>query len=60
MPSRHGDIQYIEADSQQLPFQDDYFQVVSVAFGLRNIADTDLGFKRDDSSLQTRRPNRDP
>jgi len=37
------DIQYIEADSQQLPFQDDYFQVVSVAFGLRNVADTDLG-----------------
>ena len=39
------DIQYIEADSQQLPFQDDYFQVVSVAFGLRNVADTDLGLR---------------
>ena len=37
------DIQFIEADSQQLPFQDDYFQVVSVAFGLRNVADTDRG-----------------
>ncbi len=39
------DIRYIEADSQQLPFQDDYFQVVSVAFGLRNIADTELGLQ---------------
>ena len=39
------DIQFIEADSQQLPFQDDYFQVVSVAFGLRNVADTDLGLR---------------
>ena len=38
-------IQFIKADSQRLPFQDDYFQVVSVAFGLRNVADTDLGLR---------------
>lgn len=38
-------VTFIEADSQVLPFQDDYFQCVSVAFGLRNIADTDLGLR---------------
>lgn len=33
----------VEADSQQLPFPDDTFQAVTVAFGLRNVADTDRG-----------------
>jgi demethylmenaquinone methyltransferase/2-methoxy-6-polyprenyl-1,4-benzoquinol methylase len=39
------EVTFIEADSQVLPFQDDYFQCVSVAFGLRNVADTDLGLR---------------
>jgi demethylmenaquinone methyltransferase / 2-methoxy-6-polyprenyl-1,4-benzoquinol methylase len=34
---------FIEADAQQLPFSADRFQIVSVAFGLRNVADTDRG-----------------
>lgn len=34
---------WIEADAQALPFADDVFQIVSVAFGLRNVADTRLG-----------------
>ena len=34
---------FIEADTQQLPLPDDTFQIVSVAFGLRNVADTDRG-----------------
>ncbi|MFM9114570.1 MAG: class I SAM-dependent methyltransferase, partial [Planctomycetota bacterium] len=29
-----------EADAQNLPFPDNHFQIVSVAFGLRNVADT--------------------
>ncbi len=33
----------VEADGQALPFADDRFQIVSVAFGLRNQADTALG-----------------
>lgn len=33
----------VEADTQELPFEDDYFQIVSVAFGLRNVQDTDRG-----------------
>jgi len=40
-----GPITFVEADTQQLPFEDDYFQIVSVAFGLRNVADTDLGLR---------------
>lgn len=38
-------ISFREADSQQLPFPDNHFQIVSVAFGLRNIADTDRGLR---------------
>jgi len=30
-------IQYVEADSQELPFPDDTFQIATVAFGLRNV-----------------------
>ncbi len=32
-----------EADAQQLPFPTDTYQIVSVAFGLRNVANTDRG-----------------
>jgi len=34
---------FIEADTQSLPFPDNLFQIVSVAFGLRNVADIDRG-----------------
>jgi demethylmenaquinone methyltransferase/2-methoxy-6-polyprenyl-1,4-benzoquinol methylase len=34
---------FIEADAQNLPFPSDTFQLVCVAFGLRNVADTDRG-----------------
>ena len=36
-------ISWLEADTQQLPFPDDMFQIVCVAFGLRNVSDTDRG-----------------
>ena len=36
-------IALVEADAQRLPFPDDTFQIVSVAFGLRNLSDTDRG-----------------
>ena len=38
-------ISFVEADAQALPFEDNTFQVVSVAFGLRNVADTDQGLR---------------
>jgi demethylmenaquinone methyltransferase/2-methoxy-6-polyprenyl-1,4-benzoquinol methylase len=36
-------IHFIEADAQHLPFTDNQFQIVCVAFGLRNITDMDRG-----------------
>lgn len=36
-------IRFVEADAQQLPFGDNQFQIVCVAFGLRNITDMDRG-----------------
>jgi demethylmenaquinone methyltransferase/2-methoxy-6-polyprenyl-1,4-benzoquinol methylase len=41
----NGEIKFLEADTQNLPFEDNHFQVVSVAFGLRNVADTDRGLR---------------
>jgi demethylmenaquinone methyltransferase / 2-methoxy-6-polyprenyl-1,4-benzoquinol methylase len=38
-----GRIRFLEADAQHLPFPDDYFQISTVAFGLRNVTDTDQG-----------------
>jgi demethylmenaquinone methyltransferase/2-methoxy-6-polyprenyl-1,4-benzoquinol methylase len=38
-------IEFVEADTQHLPFASDEFQIVSVAFGLRNVADTDQGLR---------------
>jgi len=41
----NGHLTFVEADAQQLPFADESFAVVSVAFGLRNVADTDRGLR---------------
>jgi demethylmenaquinone methyltransferase/2-methoxy-6-polyprenyl-1,4-benzoquinol methylase len=41
----HPRIQFVQADAQQLPFADDIFEVVTVAFGLRNVTDTDRGLR---------------
>lgn len=38
-----GSTTFVEADAQSLPFPSDAFQAVTVAFGLRNVADTDRG-----------------
>ncbi len=35
----------VEADALALPFANDSFQIVSVAFGLRNVSDTVLGLR---------------
>jgi len=40
-----GQIMLLEADTLRLPFSDNAFQIVSVAFGLRNVADTDAGLR---------------
>ena len=41
----NGEVTFVEADTQALPFEDDHFQIVCVAFGLRNVQDTDLGLE---------------
>jgi demethylmenaquinone methyltransferase/2-methoxy-6-polyprenyl-1,4-benzoquinol methylase len=41
----NGLLNFLEADAQQLPLPDDHFQIVCVAFGLRNITDTDRGLR---------------
>jgi demethylmenaquinone methyltransferase/2-methoxy-6-polyprenyl-1,4-benzoquinol methylase len=38
-----GRVTFVEADALALPFPDGHFQLVAVAFGLRNVADTDRG-----------------
>ena len=38
-------LQFVEADSLQLPFASDRFDLVTVAFGLRNVSDTDGGLR---------------
>jgi len=38
-----GRIHFVEADAQALPFPSDTFQLVTIAFGLRNVTDTDAG-----------------
>src|SRR5262245_1437847 len=36
-------VRFLEADTQRLPVANDTFQLVTVAFGLRNVTDTDRG-----------------
>ena len=38
-------LQFLEADTLKLPFGDDSFQIVSVAFGLRNVSNTVGGLR---------------
>jgi demethylmenaquinone methyltransferase/2-methoxy-6-polyprenyl-1,4-benzoquinol methylase len=39
----NGSVTFVEADAMALPWADDQFDIVCVAFGLRNVADTDAG-----------------
>jgi demethylmenaquinone methyltransferase / 2-methoxy-6-polyprenyl-1,4-benzoquinol methylase len=39
----NGELTFVEADAQALPAASDQFDIVCVAFGLRNVADTDAG-----------------
>jgi demethylmenaquinone methyltransferase/2-methoxy-6-polyprenyl-1,4-benzoquinol methylase len=39
----NGQVRFVEADAQQLPFSADHFQLACVAFGLRNVTSTRRG-----------------
>jgi len=41
----NGELMFVEADAQHLPFAADRFAIVCVAFGLRNVTDTDQGLR---------------
>ncbi|WP_040783841.1 demethylmenaquinone methyltransferase [Nocardia pneumoniae] len=42
---RFRDVPMVAADAMALPFADDSFDAVSISFGLRNVADTDLALR---------------
>ncbi|XOZ33058.1 bifunctional demethylmenaquinone methyltransferase/2-methoxy-6-polyprenyl-1,4-benzoquinol methylase UbiE [Halomonadaceae bacterium KBTZ08] len=40
-----GRVDYVQANAEYLPFPDNTFNVVSIAFGLRNVTDKDLALR---------------
>lgn len=42
---RNDRIEWVEADANQLQFADETYQLVTAAFGLRNVQDTDAGLR---------------
>ncbi|MCG6201404.1 bifunctional demethylmenaquinone methyltransferase/2-methoxy-6-polyprenyl-1,4-benzoquinol methylase UbiE [Psychromonas antarctica] len=36
-----GNVDYIQANAEELPFPDNFFDIVTIAFGLRNVTDKD-------------------
>ena len=54
---RQGNIEFVQADAQHLPFPDDSFDCVTIAFGLRNVTDIDLALR---SMLRVLKPGGPP
>ena len=42
---RLGNIEFVQADAQALPFPDESFDCVTIAFGLRNVTDKDAALR---------------
>jgi demethylmenaquinone methyltransferase/2-methoxy-6-polyprenyl-1,4-benzoquinol methylase len=42
---RIGNIEFVQADAQDLPFPDDSFDCITIAFGLRNVTDKDRALR---------------
>jgi demethylmenaquinone methyltransferase/2-methoxy-6-polyprenyl-1,4-benzoquinol methylase len=40
-----GNIDYVQANAEELPFPDDYFDCITIAFGLRNVTDKDKALR---------------
>ena len=40
-----GNIEYVEANAEELPFEDNSFDLVTMAFGLRNVTDKDKALR---------------
>jgi len=48
-----GNLHYVQADAQNLPFAEDHFDCITIAFGLRNVTDKALALR---SMLQVLKP----
>lgn len=42
---RSNNVEYVQADAQYLPFTDNSFDCITIAFGLRNVTDKDLALR---------------
>jgi demethylmenaquinone methyltransferase/2-methoxy-6-polyprenyl-1,4-benzoquinol methylase len=40
-----GNLEFVQADAQHLPFPDESFDCITIAFGLRNVTDKDLALR---------------
>lgn len=40
-----GNVSYVQADAEKLPFPDDTFDLITIAFGLRNVTDKDAALR---------------
>ncbi len=40
-----GNISYVQANAEELPFPDDYFDCITIGFGLRNVTDKDKALR---------------
>src|SRR5690554_4614354 len=40
-----GNVSYVQANAEKLPFPDDYFDCITIAFGLRNVTDKDAALR---------------
>ena len=42
---KQGNLEFVQADAQFLPFPDDSFDCITIAFGLRNVTDKDTALR---------------
>ena len=49
-------ITYLQTDAEALPFCNNYFDCITISFGLRNITNKENGVARSLSFIKTRRP----
>ncbi len=40
-----GNVEYVQANAEELPFPDNHFDLVTIAFGLRNVTDKDMALR---------------
>ena len=40
-----GNLRYVQANAEELPFPDDHFDCITIAFGLRNVTDKDKALR---------------